>query len=230
MNRHDKDSTEGAFRPDRAISINLGAHERAQPRLRIVVPCYNEEEILPKTVNELLEILDSLREAGKISGDSSIVFVDDGSKDQTWAIIEEQAKKTRRVQGLRLSRNKGHQHALLAGLETVIGDAVVSIDADLQDDVAVIEQMLDAYRAGDDIVYGVRKGRQSDSFFKRSSAEAYYKLLSFMGVDLIHNHADYRLMSRKALNALKDYHEVNLFIRGIIPTLGFKTSEVYYDR
>lgn len=203
---------------------------RGAPTLRIVVPCYNEEAVLPETCKQLGRLLESLWERQKIAEDSSIVFIDDGSKDRTWHLIQEHARRSPHFRGLRLSRNKGHQYALLAGLESVDGDAVISIDADLQDDLGVVEKMIDAYQSGDAIVYGVRKERRTDTFFKRFTAEGYYKLLALMGVDLVHNHADYRLMSRKALDALKQYNEVNLFLRGIIPTLGFRSSQVFYDR
>jgi len=195
-----------------------------------VVPCYNEEAVLPETCRHLEQLLTALCREGGIAEDSFVILVDDGSEDRTWGLIEEQADNRSLFRGLRLSRNRGHQYALLAGLETADGDAVISIDADLQDDLGVVEEMIQAYRSGDDIVYGVRRERASDTFFKRITAEGYYKLLAVMGVDLVHNHADYRLMSRKALDALKQYNEVNLFLRGIIPTLGFRSSKVFYDR
>lgn len=203
---------------------------RECPKLTIVIPCYNEEAVLPETINRLEQLIESLCAAGTVSSESAVAFVDDGSRDRTWQLIEEQAEKSRLFRGIRLSRNRGHQHALLAGLHVVDGDAVVSIDADLQDDVSVIEKMVDAFRAGDDIVYGVRKERTSDSFFKRATAEGYYKLLALMGVDLVYNHGDFRLLSRTALEALKRYDEVNLFLRGVITTLGFKSSKVEYVR
>ncbi|MEX0322754.1 MAG: glycosyltransferase family 2 protein [Puniceicoccaceae bacterium] len=206
------------------------AVNRECPKLTIVIPCYNEEEVLPETIKRLTQLIESLCEAGKISEKSAVAFVDDGSRDRTWQLIEEQADKSQHFRGIRLSRNRGHQHALLAGLHIVDGDAIVSIDADLQDDITVIEKMVDAFREGDDIVYGVRKERTTDSFFKRATAEGYYKLLAWMGVDLVYNHGDYRLLSRTALDALKRYDEVNLFIRGLITTLGFKSSEVEYAR
>ncbi len=206
------------------------AVNRECPKLSIVIPCYNEEDVLPETIKRLSELIGSLCEAGKIAPQSAVAFVDDGSRDRTWQLIEEQAAKSNHFRGIRLSRNRGHQHALLAGLHTVDGDAIVSIDADLQDDISVIEKMIDAYRSGDDIVYGVRKERTTDSFFKRATAEGYYKLLALMGVDLVYNHGDYRLLSRTALDALKRYDEVNLFIRGVVTTLGFKSSEVEYAR
>ena len=203
---------------------------RECPVISIVVPCYNEEEVLPETISRLLPIIHDLVETKRISERSAVVFVDDGSRDRTWQLIEEGAQAHPHIRGLKLSRNRGHQHALLAGLHTVLGDAVISIDADLQDDIRVIKDMVEAFRAGRDIVYGVRTERTSDSFFKRFTAEKYYTLLHIMGVELVHNHADFRLLSRQALEALKCYDEVNLFLRGVIPTLGFSTSEVEYVR
>ena len=203
---------------------------RECPVISIVVPCYNEEEVLPETISRLLPIIQDLVETKRISERSAIVFVDDGSRDRTWQLIEEGAQAHPHIRGLKLSRNRGHQHALLAGLHTVLGDAVISIDADLQDDIRVIKDMVEAFRAGRDIVYGVRTERTSDSFFKRFTAEKYYTLLHIMGVELVHNHADFRLLSRQALEALKCYDEVNLFLRGVIPTLGFSTSQVEYVR
>lgn len=216
-------------------SVDSGHHlptpmNRECPVISIVVPCYNEEEVLPETISRLLPIIHDLVETKRISERSAVVFVDDGSRDRTWQLIEEGAQAHPHIRGLKLSRNRGHQHALLAGLHTVLGDAVISIDADLQDDIRVIKDMVEAFRAGRDIVYGVRTERTSDSFFKRFTAEKYYTLLHIMGVELVHNHADFRLLSRQALEALKCYDEVNLFLRGVIPTLGFSTSEVEYVR
>ena len=203
---------------------------RQEPTLTVVVPCYNEEEVLPETANRLGTLLADLIRSGDIDQASHILFVDDGSKDMTWQLIETFALKNKTFKGLKLSTNKGHQYALLAGLHTAEGDAVVSIDADLQDDVNAITQMLLNFKTGDDVVYGVRNKRTSDSFLKRFTAESYYNLLGKMGVDLVHNHADFRLLSRPALEALKCYGEVNLFIRGVIPTLGFQSSIVEYTR
>lgn len=203
---------------------------RKEPTLTVLVPCYNEEEVLPETANRLGTLLADLIRSGDIDSASHILFVDDGSKDTTWQLIETFALKTKTFKGLKLSRNKGHQYALLAGLHTAEGDAVVSIDADLQDDVNAITQMLLHFKTGDDVVYGVRNKRTSDSFLKRFTAECYYNLLRKMGVDLVHNHADFRLLSRPALEALKCYGEVNLFVRGVIPTLGFQSSIVEYAR
>lgn len=198
--------------------------------LTIVVPCFNEEAMLPQTVASLVEVLDRLARAGKISRASQICFVDDGSRDRTWALIEEHAARDPRVHGIKLSRNHGHQKALLAGLMTTAGDAVVSIDADLQDDVGVIERMVDEFLSGSQVVLGVRVDRSTDSWRKRVFAEAYYRLLRRMGVDVVFNHADFRLLSRRALDTLKEYSEVNLFLRGVVPTIGFPTALVSYDR
>lgn len=199
-------------------------------RLGIVVPCYNEEDVFPETVKRLLALLERLASTGLVTPDSAIYFVDDGSKDCTWALIEEAAISSARVHGIKLSRNQGHQSALIAGLFGAEGDALISIDADLQDDLNVIEEMIRKHREGYEIVYGVRKSRTTDTFFKKSSAEIYYKLLSRMGVAIVHNHADYRLMGRRSLNALDGYSEVNLFLRGIVPLLGFRTATAFYDR
>ncbi len=198
--------------------------------LTIVIPCYNEAEVLPETVRRLQSVLQDLESKEKITSNSKLVFVDDGSKDQTWALIERFADECSVVQGIKLSRNYGHQNALLAGLLVAQGDALVSVDADLQDDLGVIEQMLDAYHDGCDVVYGVRENRETDSAFKRFTAESYYCLLAFMGVDVVFNHADYRLLSRRAVEALREYGEVNLFLRGIIPLLGFRSRSISYRR
>lgn len=199
-------------------------------QLGIVVPCYNEEEVFPETSKRLLELLERLSTDGLITPDSAIYFVDDGSQDRTWKLIEEMSRSNARVHGIKLSRNRGHQNALVAGLFGAKGDALVSIDADLQDDINVIEDMICKHLEGYEIVYGVRKSRSTDTFFKKSTAEVYYKLLAKMGVDIVYNHADYRLMGRRALDALGDFSEVNLFLRGIIPLLGFRTTTTYYDR
>lgn len=201
-------------------SINIG----------IVVPCYNEEEVLRETARRLLDLLGDLARKGKISAASTVWFVDDGSRDKTWSMIAELSEANDHVHGIKLSRNRGHQNALMAGLYTAEGDVLISIDADLQDDIRVIEEMVDEARKGVDIVYGVRKKRETDRWFKRITAEGFYKLLGMMGVETVFNHADYRLMSRRAIEALKEYREVNLFVRGIVPLIGFKSSVVYYDR
>ncbi len=198
--------------------------------LSIVVPCYNEEEVLEETASRLTGLLDRLAAEKKISAASKIYFVDDGSKDRTWELIAQLNETYPSVHGIKLSRNRGHQNALLAGLYTAEGDALVSIDADLQDDVNVIEEMVERFHEGYEIVYGVRKERKTDSFFKRATAEGFYKIMHLMGVDIVFNHADYRLMSRRAVEELKHYHEVNLFLRAMVPMIGFKSTSVYYDR
>lgn len=201
-----------------------------KPQLAIVVPCYNEAEVLPETTRRLLALLDKLVADGLASESSYVTYVDDGSNDATWQLIRDFNTTHTRVKGLKLSANRGHQIALIAGLFSVEGDVVVSVDADLQDDLTAIESMLVAYGAGHDVVYGVRKQRSVDTVFKRSSAESYYKLLKLLGVKVVFNHADYRLMSRRAIEALKQYGEVNLFLRGIVPLIGFRCTSVYYER
>jgi glycosyltransferase involved in cell wall biosynthesis len=200
--------------------------------LAIVVPCYNEEEVLPSSNEQLISVLNNLIEANKISKDSYILYVDDGSKDRTWSIISSLYEKSSLVKGLKLSRNKGHQNALLAGLEYAKdhADVSISIDADLQDDINVISKMVDYYLEGHDIVYGVRSDRKKDSFFKRFTAQAFYKLMNALGTNTVYNHADFRLMSKRALEGLFKYNEVNVFLRGIVPTIGFKSEIVYYER
>lgn len=198
--------------------------------LSIVVPCYNEEEVLPETAKRLLALMQGLQARGKVAQHSEVILVDDGSRDSTWQIIEALAVAHPAIHGIKLSRNRGHQTALLAGLVNSTGDAVVSVDADLQDDLAAIESMLDAHKAGADVVYGVRKRRDTDTPFKRWSAELYYRLLAFMGVEIVFNHADYRLLSRRVVEALRQFGESNLFLRGIIPQLGYPSAVVYYDR
>lgn len=199
-------------------------------KLGIVVPCFNEEAVLPETVGRLGVLLDRLHAAGKVAADSRIYLVDDGSSDATWRLIEEWHGRDGRFIGIKLSRNRGHQNALLAGLMTAQGDALVSIDADLQDDVNAIEAMVDACAAGHDLVYGVRRERETDTAFKRATAEGYYRLLHLFGVEVVFNHADFRLMSRRAIEALREFQEINLFLRGIVPLLGFRSTCVYYDR
>jgi glycosyltransferase involved in cell wall biosynthesis len=199
-------------------------------KLSIVIPCYNEEEVILETNKRLLALMDGMRLSGLISEDSAIHYVDDGSKDRTWALIESFADSDPRVHGIKLSRNRGHQNALLAGLFDVDADAVITVDADLQDDITVMDDMVKAFQAGSEIVYGVRKSRDSDTLFKRGTASLFYKLLHAFGVDIVYNHADFRLMGNTAIEALKQYGEVNLFLRGVIPLLGFPSSTVYYDR
>jgi glycosyltransferase involved in cell wall biosynthesis len=200
--------------------------------LYVVVPCYNEEEVLTETASKLKTKMRSLTDAGKISQDSRVLFVNDGSKDQTWAMIRDLCAADKLFAGLSLSRNRGHQNALLAGLMTARGraDMVISMDADLQDDIGAVDKMVDDYLSGSDVVYGVRNKRDKDTFFKRFTAEGYYKLLDAMGCQIVFNHADYRLLSARALDALSEYGEQDMFIRGIIPMLGYKTSAVTYER
>ncbi|MCL2342092.1 MAG: glycosyltransferase family 2 protein [Firmicutes bacterium] len=200
--------------------------------LYLVIPCYNEEEVLPETSKRLLEKMNTMIQNNLINNKSKIVFVDDGSKDKTWEIIESLHNENDIFSGVKLSRNKGHQNALMAGLMTVkdLADMVISLDADLQDDINAIDKFAEKYYEGSDIVYGIRSSREKDTFFKKSSALAFYKLMLLMGVDVLYNHADYRLMSRRALNELANFKEVNLFLRGIIPLIGFKSATVEYER
>jgi glycosyltransferase involved in cell wall biosynthesis len=200
------------------------------PRLGLVVPCFNEEDALPETMARLCALLARLQAAGAVSPESSITFVDDGSRDATWRLIEQGNARDPRVSGLKLSANYGHQLALLAGLLNGPGDVLVSLDADLQDDLDAIPKMLEAHARGADIVYGVRERRASDSVFKRFSARAYYWLLRRLGAGIVVDHADFRLMSRRAVEALSAFGEVNLFLRGIIPLLGFRSDTVTYSR
>ena len=202
-------------------------------KLAIVVPCYNEEEVLKIASEALRGVLDDLVRKEKISADSFILFVNDGSKDRTWELIEEE-HSTYPVQvcGVKLAGNVGHQYALTAGLITAMemSDVTISIDADLQDDINVIEDMIDKFHEGNDIVYGVRKERKTDTFFKRTTAQAFYKLMKLMGVKTVYNHADFRLMSKRAVEQFSKYRESTLFIRGMIPLIGYQTDSVYYDR
>ncbi|GAB3099957.1 glycosyltransferase family 2 protein [Aestuariicella hydrocarbonica] len=200
------------------------------PALDIVIPCYNEEEVLAETASRISELLCKMIRNKTVAATSCILFVDDGSADTTWQLISELSRQYPHIRGIQLSRNRGHQNALLAGLANTRGDAVVSIDADLQDDINVIEDMVNCFKEGNDIVYGVRDDRSTDTFFKRHSAILFYRLLRLMGIDIIINHADYRLLSRRALQALNQHQEVNLFLRGIVPTLGFNSCKVTYKR
>jgi glycosyltransferase involved in cell wall biosynthesis len=203
-----------------------------KPIIGIVSPCYNEALVLAETAKQLNAIIAKLINLNSISDKSFVAFIDDGSTDNTWNCIEQNSRDFTHIKGLKLSGNVGHQNALLAGLLTYKdqSDALISIDADLQDDVSVIEQMISKFTLGIDIVYGVRKERNSDTFFKRNTALLFYKLMKAMKVNIIHNHADYRLCSKRVLNSLAEFGEVNLFIRGIIPTIGFKKDIVYYNR
>ena len=203
-----------------------------KPILTIVVPCYNEEEVLRETARQLMQMLDGLKKERLIASSSKLLFVDDGSKDRTWEIIMEENAHQPHVTGLKLSRNVGHQKALIAGLETASthSDCVISIDADLQDDVGVIRDFILKYLEGFDVVYGVRSSRQTDTWFKRTSASAFYGIMARLGIKLVPNHADYRLLSRRAVRELCRYEESNLFLRGIIPLIGYSSTTVYYDR
>ncbi|WP_238484538.1 glycosyltransferase family 2 protein [Rahnella bonaserana] len=200
------------------------------PSMDIVVPCYNEKEAFPHCLEVLGSVLCNLMSAKKVSPQSKIIFVDDGSKDNTWLQIKEACSKNGFVSGVKLSRNRGHQNALIAGLSESKSDVVISIDADLQDDVHCIESMLEEYNKGSDIVYGVRNDRSTDSVFKRTTAKMFYSLMENMGVNQVSNHADYRLMSRNAVDCLLNFKEQNMYIRGIVPLLGFTSSKVYYSR
>lgn len=203
---------------------------RVIPQLAIVVPCFNEEEVLPHTAARLAALLGRLRAAGRISAASHVVFVDDGSRDGTWKLIEELSRRDERMRGIKLSRNRGHQNALLAGLFNAEGDVIVSVDADLQDDVDVIDEMLSQHAQGTQVVYGVRNNRASDGAFKRASALGFYRMFRALGAESVYNHADFRLLSRRAVDALRDFREVNLFLRGIVPLIGFRSAVVYYTR
>lgn len=198
----------------------------------LVIPCYNEKEVLPETSKQLRDIMHGLINKGKISENSKIAFVNDGSKDTTWNIITQLHNEDSIFTGINLAHNRGHQNALLAGLMTAkdYADAAISLDADLQDDVGAIEQFIDKFIEGKDIVYGVRSTRATDTKFKRGTAHAFYKVMNFMGADTLEDHADYRLMSKRALEGLAQFKEVNLFLRGIVPMIGYETDVVYYER
>ncbi|MBE5932847.1 MAG: glycosyltransferase family 2 protein [Lachnospiraceae bacterium] len=203
-----------------------------EPILYIVVPCYNEEEVLAETTKRLTAKLNAMIKGNVVSSESRIMYVNDGSKDRTWEIINDFYKSNEFVTGVNLSRNRGHQNALLAGLMTAkeYADIVISMDADLQDDIEVLDKFVEEYKNGSEIVYGVRSSRKKDTFFKKHTALAFYKIMEKMGVEIVYNHADYRLMSKRAIEELAGYKEVNLFLRGIIPMIGFKTSTVEYER
>ena len=200
--------------------------------LYLVIPCYNEEAVLHETAKQLLEKMNSMFDRGMISRESKIMFVNDGSRDKTWEIIQELHEANPIYSGVKLSRNKGHQNALLAGLMTAKekADMTISLDADLQDDVDVIDKMVEKYYEGNDVVYGVRSARDTDTFFKKFTAEGFYKIMQAMGVEIVFNHADYRLMSKRALEGLSEFREVNLFLRGIVPLIGYKSDIVTYER
>ena len=202
------------------------------PVLYIVIPCYNEQEVLPVTSGMFLEKINSLIEKGRVAPESRVVFVNDGSKDNTWNIIQELAKSDEHFEGICLSRNRGHQNALLGGLMTVKDrcDITISIDCDGQDDINAMDAMVDAYWDGCEVVYGVRSKRDTDTFFKRFTAEGFYKLMNWMGAQVVFNHADYRLLSSRVLNEFSNFKEVNIFLRGMVPLVGFKSTSVYYER
>lgn len=209
----------------------MGNEIMNKPVLSIVVPCYNEQEVFKLCLDELSSIINSMVNDGKISNTSHIVFVDDGSKDNTWDLIEDEVISNPVVRGVKLSRNKGHQTALIAGLSSCVeSDITVSIDADMQDDTSAIEKMVDSYYLGSDIVYGVRDNRASDGFFKRFTAESFYRVMTKLGVSQVENHADFRLLSKRALHSLLQYKERNLYIRGLIPLIGFPSTIVFYSR
>ncbi|MFQ7106863.1 MAG: glycosyltransferase family 2 protein, partial [Neglectibacter timonensis] len=204
--------------------------ENQSPVVYFVIPCYNEEAVLPETVKRLTEKLDSMREKGLASPESRMLLVDDGSRDATWSLISGFHEKNPYVEGVKLAHNRGHQNALLCGLMTAREscDCAISLDADLQDDTGVLDQFVEKYLEGCDVVYGVRNKRDTDTWFKRTTAEGFYKVMKVLGVDVVFNHADYRLMSRRALEALSEYRETNLFLRGIVPLIGYRSDYVYY--
>lgn len=201
-------------------------------KLFVVIPCYNEEEVLNETTKRLKDKLNHLIKDKKINSDSKVLYINDGSKDNTWSLIKKIHDKDPMFTGISLSRNRGHQNALVAGLLTArkYADIVISMDADLQDDINAMDEMIDKYHDGCDIVYGVRSARKTDTFFKRFTAESFYKVMNKMGVETIYNHADYRLTSKRVLDEFSNYKEVNLFLRGIFPLIGFKSDKVYYER
>lgn len=207
-------------------------NERKKVKLCIIIPCFNEQEMLPFTHIKIEETLKNLMQEGLITNDSKVLFIDDGSKDKTWGLIEQAAEKLPFVSGIKLSNNFGHQSALLAGMFEAAPcfDCMITIDADLQDDVEVMKTMIQHFLDGDAIVYGVRAERKTDSFFKKNTAQSFYKLMGVLGVDIVYNHADYRLVSAAVVEALKQYEESNLFLRGIFPLMGFRSSIVHYNR
>ena len=203
-----------------------------EPTIYFVIPCYNEEAVLPETTRRLTEKLEAMRQAGLLSPDSRILYVNDGSKDKTWELISRYHQENPWVEGVKLAHNRGHQNALLCGLMSAMPrcDAAISMDADLQDDIDALDQFVQKFREGCDVVYGVRNKRDTDTWFKRTTAEGFYKVMKLLGVDVVFNHADYRLMSKRALEGLSEYREVNLFLRGIVPLIGYRSDYVYYDR
>ncbi|TFW24327.1 glycosyltransferase family 2 protein [Duganella callida] len=214
----------------RALDVSPVDDVSVPPVVSLVLPCYNEQEVLPETTRRLLALLREWIAGGQMAPGSSIYYVDDGSRDQTWALIAGYAATHEEVGGIKLSRNRGHQNALLCGLLTAPGDVLISLDADLQDDLGAIPQMVCQYRAGSEIVFGVRSSRACDTWFKRVSAEGYYRLLALLGVQVVFNHADYRLLSRRAVETLRTYEETHLFLRGLVMQLGYQTSVVEFER
>lgn len=205
---------------------------KKEPILYVVIPCYNEEEVLAETTKQLKKKMEDLIKRKEISDDSRVMYVNDGSKDKTWELIKKINKKEKLFTGITLSRNRGHQNALLGGLMTAknYADVIISMDADLQDDINAIDEMIKKYKEGNDIVYGVRSARKKDTFFKRVTAEGFYKFMKVLGVDCVYNHADYRLTSKRVLEEFSNFKEVNLFLRGMFPLVGFKSDIVYYER
>ena len=203
-----------------------------EPIVYFIIPCYNEEAVLPETTRRLTEKLNSMENAGLINKESRVLYVDDGSKDKTWELISQFNRENPWVEGVKLAHNRGHQNALLCGLMSAMPrcDAAISMDADLQDDIDALDQFVKKFQEGCDVVYGVRNKRDTDTWFKRTTAEGFYKVMHLLGVDVVFNHADYRLMSKRALAALSEYREVNLFLRGIVPLIGYRSDYVYYDR
>lgn len=203
-----------------------------EPIVYFIIPCYNEEAVLPETTRRLTEKLNSMVSTGLINKESRVLYVDDGSKDRTWELISQFNRENPWVEGVKLAHNRGHQNALLCGLMSAMPrcDAAISMDADLQDDIDALDQFVKKFQEGCDVVYGVRNKRDTDTWFKRTTAEGFYKVMNLLGVDVVFNHADYRLMSKRALEALSEYREVNLFLRGIVPLIGYRSDYVYYDR
>lgn len=215
---------------ERTMDVQKQDGLRTPPVLSLVLPCYNEEEVLPETTRRLGELLARLKASGEIAEESAVFYVDDGSRDRTWNMIREYADQHVDICGIKLSRNRGHQNALLCGLMSTPGDVLISLDADLQDDLEAIPKMVAAYRAGNEIVFAVRSKREKDTVMKRFTAQGYYKLLAFLGVQIVYNHADFRLLSRRAVETLREYDETHLFLRALILQLGFKTATVEFER
>ncbi len=216
----------------RKKGVEMQTENTGKPILWIVIPCYNEEEVLPVTAPLFLDRINTLTANGKISDKSKILFVNDGSKDKTWEIIQKLSNENPHFIGMSQSRNRGHQNAVLAGLMEArdVCDITISIDCDGQDDITAMDKMVDEYLDGAEVVYGVRSSRTTDTFFKRFTAESFYKLLNSMGAEVVYNHADYRLISSRVLNEFASFHEVNIYLRGMVPLVGFKSSKVYYER